>query len=72
MNPETKRICADYDQMCTTLFWKRYIEKILEKRKVATISLITASLSEVPELQGKIKALDIILRIPSDLTGKED
>jgi len=72
MTPELKRLLADYDQVVPTYFWKRYQEKILEKRTVVAKSLENASLEDVQEIQGRIKAFDIILRLPSDMTGKED
>ena len=44
----------------------------MEKRTVVAKSLENASLEDVQEIQGRIKAFDIILRLPSDMTGKED
>ena len=59
-----ERVTSEYSQLEGTEFWKLYLAGIEDYRKSRGVILESCGVSEVPGIQGEIRALKFLAELP--------
>ena len=67
-----KQLLEDWREVAQTHFWHEYAKKIQERRNYYAKQIETAPLDVIPPLQGQLRMIDEIKRMPDAILGTDE